>query len=324
MPPEIDEEVNPYTDDSEVQTDDDRAYSEAFAELQGEKPESSTPDEPGESDDADQVVEGSDESVVADGAANPPDDDATAASATDSDDPDDHPAASAADAQVAVTQGEDFSKTIADLQAQIAALKEAQSVPPAPAPEEPDTPEKPLYTEEEQQLLKQYGEDWGDVQRGEALTRRAEYQQLVQYIFDQVHSVYGPALDYVEGRSGKDQYADIKARVDDYDTVRDQAIAWAEQQPSYLKAAYQQVIENGTAEEVADFINRFKQDTGYAQTATTTQTSPATVAAPPATDPKKSAAAAALRVVKTKRSETTAEPDSNDFSAAFKEFAAMK
>jgi hypothetical protein len=318
---EDDVDINPYTDDSEVLTDDEKAYSDAFSEMQ--KPQV---DEPDATDDT--VVEGESDAVVGDGEPAVAGDDTVASddaapdqTVADADNPapmDETPPAPAA---------ADQSQIIEELQAQIEQLKQAQQTAQAPQPQpEPEAPteQKPLYTDDEQQLLKQYAEDWGDVQRGEALTRRAEYQQLVQYIFDQIHGVYGPALDYVEGRSGRDQYADIKARVDDYDDVRDKAIEWAGQQPEYLKAAYQQVIDNGTAEEVAHFINLYKQATNYGKTAPAPAASVAPAPAAPTPDPKKAAAAAALRVVKTKRSEDRTEPDANDFSAAFKEFAAMK
>ena len=312
---EDDVEVNPYTDDSEVLTDDEKAYSDAFSEMQ--KPQV---DEPDATDDT--VVEGESDAVVDDGEPAVAGDDPVASD--DAVPGTDAPDTDAADETPPVPAAADQSQIIEELQAQIEQLKQAQQAPqPQPEPEAPPE-QKPLYTDEEQQLLKQYAEDWGDVQKGEALTRRAEYQQLVQYIFDQIHGVYGPALDYVEGRSGRDQYADIKARVDDYDDVRDKAIEWAGQQPEYLKAAYQQVIDNGTAEEVAHFINLYKQATNYGKTAPAPAASVAPAPAAPTPDPKKAAAAAALKVVRTKRSEDRTEPDVNDFSAAFKEFASMK
>jgi hypothetical protein len=222
----------------------------------------------------------------------------------------------------------DYAAEIAALKSQLEALKTAPQTPapaaPAAAPAEPP----PLYAKDEQDFLTKYHEDWPDIAKGEMLQRRAEYRDLVKYVFDQVAATYGPVAEYMQTRSGKEQYSDIKGLVPDYDQVRDATIAWAKSQPAYLASAYDKVISEGSAEDVADLITRFKKETNYtapaASTPAATPAVPAKGAVPvQATLPEKARqAAAALRVVSSKRSESTSGgADPNDFEAAFAEFA---
>jgi len=213
------------------------------------------------------------------------------------------------------------------LRAENAALKAAPPLAAAESPQPAAAPAAsvaPLYTADEQSVLDKYAVDWPEVAQAEELRRRAEYRSLVTYIFDQVQKTYGHVAEYVDSRSSKDQYAEIKGLVPDYDTVRDPAIAWVKSQPAYLRTAYEAVVDSGTPEEVADLIARFRNETGVA---------PAPVAAPapragmsaPAISAQQVAAkqaAAGLRVVSSKRTEQVAGADPNDFDGAFAEFSA--
>jgi hypothetical protein len=208
------------------------------------------------------------------------------------------------------------------LQAEIAALKATQPAPVGaaqPAPVEA----APVYTADEQAALTKYQEDWPDIAAGEALLRRAEYKELVAYVFQQVQEYYAPVQEFFQTRSGKDQYSDIVALVPDYDVVRDKALAWIAGQPAYLKAAYTQVANEGSPKDVADMITRFKTETGYAAAAlpVTPAIVPVVAAALPVAAVK---AAKALAVVKSARSEQSQGVDENDFEGAFKEFAAKE
>ena len=204
---------------------------------------------------------------------------------------------------------------LATARARIAELETAQ---PAAEPVAEPAKETPVYTAEEEATIAKHREDWPDVAAGEALVRRAEYRALVSYVFDQVAKVYGPVREYYDSRSSRDQYTDIVGLVPDYDTVRDKTIEWAAAQPAYLKTAYDQVIESGSPEDVADLITRFKKETGYVSPVAPAVAAPAK---PTALPEKAKQAAAALRVVSSKRSEPTAGADPNDFDAAFEEFS---
>jgi hypothetical protein len=197
--------------------------------------------------------------------------------------------------------------------------------------------EMPLYTADEQAVLTRYQEDWPDVSKAEALTRRAEYKDLVGYIFQQVRAELAPLQDFVSTQAPRTQYSEITKLVPDYDDVRDKALAWVDSQPAYIKAAYKQVTDGGSPEEVADLLNRFKKETNYASPAaptpsaspaagaatSTTSAAPAKPAAPalPAAATK---AAAKLAVVKTGRTEQESGDSDDDFDGAFAKYAASE
>lgn len=179
---------------------------------------------------------------------------------------------------------------------------------------------------------------------GETLKRRGEYRQLVEYIFGQI----SPALQQLQQQltpvATHSQLEQIKALVSDYDAVREPVFEWIGKQPAYLKAAYEDVATNGTAQDVADMIGRFKKETGYvaktsaaAAPVTGGAAAPAPAAgapaapapapvAPPALSPAAQAALASLKPVQTGRSDNnlTGGPDMNDYDGAFAEFAAAE
>lgn len=240
----------------------------------------------------------------------------------------------------APTVAPEVAAQLAELQARLDAYEK-----PAPAPEAPPAPTEPppLYTAEEQAILDKYNQEWPDVSRGEALIRRGEYAQVVRFIFDQLAPQLAELADLrqaVDRTSTRTQYDEIVDLVPDYDDVRDATLAWIDTQPAYLKAAYQNVANTGTPQDVADLITRFKRETNYAAPAASTPaaqsggTPPAGVApaapvAPAAASPAPNAslpaaaaaAAASLKPVKTGRSEPVSAPDPNDFDAAFAEYA---
>jgi len=227
---------------------------------------------------------------------------------------------------------------VAALQAQIEALKQelatssvagAPAAAPAPAPAEPP----PTYSQAEQDALAKYREEWPDIANGEALARRAEYQQLVQWVFGQIQ----PHLDALRQQSGqtfeRTQYSSLKELVPDYDDVRDPTLAWIATQPAYLKDAYQKVANEGTPQDVADLIGRFRKETGWVKAGAAPASAPAAAStpapaaqapapaapAPAPVNPAVAAAAAALKPVAGSRSQPAAAADPNDFDGAFAE-----
>lgn len=214
---------------------------------------------------------------------------------------------------------------IAALEAQIATLTAVPAAPAVVAPAAPVTV-APVYTADETATIEKYQKDWPDIHAGEALVRRAEYRDLVGYIFEQVRSQLDPLVALTQTQQGRTQYTDLVQLVPDYDTVRDKTLAWVETQPEYLKRAYQEVANSGSPSDVADLIGRFKKETGYAQVATPAVAALGAKAAPaaPSLTPAAKAAVTALHVVKSVRSEPTAAADPDNFDAAFAEFAAAK
>jgi hypothetical protein len=190
----------------------------------------------------------------------------------------------------------------------------AQKEPePQPAPAATDTPT--IYTADEQKFLSDYEKDWPDVARAESLRRRAEYRDLVGYVFAEIAKEFGPLVGNVQTVLERTHLQDIHEKVEDYDNVRDKVVSWVDKQPNYLQAAYKHVIHQGTPDEIADLVSRYKREAGVAQTPSTTRR--AETELPQATKQ----AAASLAPVSSKRSAVIQGSDPNDFEGAFSEFA---
>jgi len=244
----------------------------------------------------------------------------------------------AAEEAAAVKAAPDWQTEIDQLKNNLAAERAAREAAAAEAakPAPAEVKELPLYSADEQAILTKYQEDWPDVSKAEALMRRAEYKDLVGYIFQQVRAELAPLQDFVSTQAPRTQYSEITKLVPDYDDVRDKALAWVDSQPAYLKAAYKQVTDGGSPEEVADLLNRFKKETNYVSPAAPANPPAATPAGaapftPPAAPAKPAApalpaaatkAAAKLAVVKTGRTEQESGSSDEDFDGAFAKYAA--
>jgi hypothetical protein len=200
-----------------------------------------------------------------------------------------------------------------------AAAKPAEPPPAAPAA----APEPDIYTPEEKQFLAQYDQDWADVSKGEALRRRGEYKEMLNYVFGQVQQYMAPYLAQIEAVSGRTHLADIRSAVPDYsDTLRQEVLDWTKTQPAYLQPAFDHVINNGTLEEVKDLIGRYRQATGQAA-------APGGVSTPLSQEPARTnelsgvakEAAAALAPVESKRSEVMQPSDPSNYDDAWKQAA---
>jgi len=175
--------------------------------------------------------------------------------------------------------------------------------------------EAPLYSDEEQQLLDQYQKDWPDVAQAEQLMRRGEYRQIVQYVFSEIAKELQPLIEQVQAVSQHTHLSQLQERVSDYEDVRDKVVDWVGTQPEYLQNAYNHVIAEGTADEVADLIDRYKRETGQHTQPEPPQKQDTEL---PSTTKK---AAASLAPVRSKRSAIPQTEDANDFDSAFERFA---
>lgn len=194
----------------------------------------------------------------------------------------------------------------------------------APAEKTPVTPaaQQPApFTPDEIVGLTQYEKDFPEVAHYEGLRRRAEYQQIVNYVFDEVAKTIKPLLDQQATVAARLQLEDLQTTVEGYsDDLVDKVVAWTKTQPKYLQPAFDHVIKQGTVEEIADLVSRYHLANPGAVTtqATTPATTPKTATELPSATKK---AAAALAPVSSKRTTPVSTPDVNDFDGAFAAFA---
>lgn len=200
-----------------------------------------------------------------------------------------------------------------DLLSRLASM--VKKAEPEPAKQTAPAEEPPAYSPEESEFLESYLNDWPDVAKAEALRRRAEYQQLLGYVFQEVAKEFRPIMETVKVLSERTHLSDLQTAVTDYGDVRDKVIAWVGTQPAYLQTAYKHVITSGTVDEVADLVDRYKREAGVTQRAA--PVSKKATELPPATKQ----AAAELAPVSSKRSAVVQAADPSDFEAAFATFA---
>ena len=209
-----------------------------------------------------------------------------------------------------------------DILARLAAL--VNTTPPpkqdtdqetAAEPAATSEPEPELYTDEEKKLLTEYESDWPDVAKAEALCRRGEYRGLVNHVFNEIAKELGPITQTLKILAERTHLNDLREKVEDYDDVRDNVIGWVNNQPAYLQNAYKHVIQQGTPDEIADLVARYKKETAPS-TPTVVPLKQETEL--PATTKQ---AVAALAPVSSKRSTVVQADDPNDFEGAFAAFA---
>lgn len=223
----------------------------------------------------------------------------------------------------------DMAATVAQLQAELAELRKAKA--PEPVKEEPPAaapaPEMPtldtVLNEDEKKFLKEYETDWPDVKKGEALLRKAEMAIMREEIYREVaaalRQVIGGVTPAIEGytRSAEEaHFAAIQSKHADYsEKLVEEAAAWAAKQPPYLKQAYLQVLEQGTADEVIDLFAKFKEQTGRVAP----QTPPPSTPPKPVADPAK--VSALTPVTSGRQAAVSTAIDPNDFEAAWAQAA---
>lgn len=189
---------------------------------------------------------------------------------------------------------------------------------PAATVETESEAEVELYTPEEKETIAAYEKDWADVARGEALKRKAEYHALLQHTFREVWKEFQPIKELAEQLAERTHFSDIKAAVPDYsDSLRDQVVNWVGKQPKYLQDAYNQVIQQGTVDEVNDLIARYKKEAGV-RAPTKTSTKEVELSG------EAKQAAAALAPVNSKRTVIEQQDDPSNFDAAFAKFSSVK
>lgn len=222
------------------------------------------------------------------------------------------PAAASAEPAASTPSADDIVNRLVDL------VKESKAEPaPAAAPAD-ELP--PLYSAEETEFLQSYEKDWTDVSKAEDLKRRQFGADLVQYVFGQLAPELKRINELAESVANKMHYTEIEKSIGPVDdNLRTQVESWVGKQPTYLQAAYKEVLSKGTVEEVTDLVDRFKKETG-----TVVKPEPAPSKGGSELSDAAKQAAESLAPVSSRRSGTEQQDDPNDFGAAFAKFAAMK
>lgn len=217
--------------------------------------------------------------------------------------------------QPKVTSDEDILKRFAEL-VETRKTREVAPQPPAMT-QQPQAPVE-YYSPEEKTALATFEKDWPEHARVMAARERAFAQQLIGYVFSEVATTLRPLFSKVQNVEEYSQIEQIHALIPDYDVMRDPVLQWIDQQPSYLKPAYEYVRDRGTAAEIADLFQRFRQTTGAP---IPSPVAPVVRQEEPSLPAAARKAVASLAPVGSKRSVVVQGNDPNNFDAAFETFA---
>lgn len=221
--------------------------------------------------------------------------------------------------------GSDTGTQGVDWEARFRALEAAVAKPPAPALA-PEPEPVQVYTPEEKTELDTLSKDWPDIVRLFTLLARQQQVDTLNYAFSEVGKVLTPLQASVATYNSNDHLGAILEAHSDYEQVYQPVLDWVEKQPGFLKEAYQNVVKQGTAEDVSMLIQRFKDETKWvsAPSQGAGESRPASAASTPAqqqTGLSEAAkkAAKAMGAVGTKRGASSAAQDPLDFDGAWDE-----
>jgi hypothetical protein len=178
---------------------------------------------------------------------------------------------------------------------------------------------QPVLTQEDVQTLQAFEKEWPDVAKAMDLRAKEQAHAIVNHIFKEFAQEFRPVAQQVMQMRQEMHVAKLHEQVTDYDDIRDKVVEWANNQPDYLRGAYQQVIQRGTPQQVADLINRYRAESAPPPA----PVAPAAPTQPKALSPAVKKAAAALAPVASKRSNVVRTDDPGDFEGAFERFAGM-
>jgi hypothetical protein len=201
------------------------------------------------------------------------------------------------------------------------AVKERVQPPQQPQYEQqPQSYEpQPVLTQEDYKTLETFDKDWPDVSKAINLILKEQTHAVVNHVFKEFAQEFRPIAREVIALRQERHVEQLHNKVEDYDDIRDKVVDWAMKQPPYLRAAYGHVIQNGTTDEVADLIQRYRMENAPPPAPAPQQAAPQ----PKQLSPAVKKAAAALAPVQSKRSNVVRAEDPNDFEGAFSRFSDM-
>ena len=200
-----------------------------------------------------------------------------------------------------------------DFAGELAKLRE-ELKKPEEVVEEPVAAPTPLLSEEENKFLQEYDADWPDISKAEAIKRKVEIRQAVEYVFAQMQQALNPLMDKFQETEYNQHEAALVAAHSDYNAVKDDVISWVGQQQGVRGKLFGEVVKTGTVEEISELVSIWKEATGKTKPQVSGAASTPAPTEPPA---KAKQAAQKLSVVSSKRTSVPAVSDPNDFDSAW-------
>lgn len=192
--------------------------------------------------------------------------------------------------------------------------------PPATKPplaEPPPVQELKDYepTAEETELLENMASVYPEVHQAFSVIEKvltSKYENMLAKQVQAVHDYYAPMVATTNSVVADRHTQFILSQHPDALTIAEEVSSWADTQPSILKSHYHSILDKGTATEVVELLNIYKQATKPPAA------EPPAPPAPPKVDVEKEKKLQALEGVRTRTTTKSAELDPDDFESAFR------
>lgn len=179
-----------------------------------------------------------------------------------------------------------------------------------PATEEEDSPEVKAALEDLEKNWGTHAVAVNALLEKQAKKLKAEFVEFLKPLQAQIAPMATVAAETVQAQFN----AALTAAHPDAFTIIPDVEKWIEAQPAYLQPAYNKVLDEGSAAEVAKFLTDYKTATG--KTAPAAEDLEAKAAAEKA-EAERLAKLEKMKPPATTRTSVTAEPDPQDFDAAY-------
>ena len=218
-----------------------------------------------------------------------------------------------------------LAQAIAEAQA-IADSERAAAAAPKPPAAKPasEMTIDDFLSDAERETLKSFASEWDEV----APALNIHVNAAVKLALAQARAEWGSQLAPISQQMQRSQVtshtASIYAAHPDVDSIRDGLAAWVAKQSPITRPAFEAVLAKGSAAQVIEVLNMYKEAnkaTGAAPATPASSAAPATPAVVQPSAATNAAAAATAAVVLGKRSTTVTPPAAEDFDAAWKEAA---
>lgn len=141
--------------------------------------------------------------------------------------------------------------------------KEEQPAADTP-PEEPEQPKtwRDFVPEDKKAVIDKYEQEWAEVSEAEEIKRTAELQLLQERLYSDLKGALAPVFETTQRLQVNAHFDAIRQQHPDFDDIRDSLAEWIDQQPEFVRPAYQEVAEKGSPQQIVDMINQFKAAKG--------------------------------------------------------------
>ena len=185
-------------------------------------------------------------------------------------------------------------------------------------------------SDEEKTELETYEKDWSEVSRAEQIKRDAHLRHVQDVVYSDVASALAPLVEQFRTMQVEAHFNSIRSRHEDFDSIKDDVKNWVAEQPEFLRPTLEQVLEKGSADQVSELIDTYKQTketTGAAPNKPASSVNGNGDQKPPKKParkpPSESARRATSAAPSAKRSSPPKTKDPDNFDGAFEEAAGI-